>query len=228
MDLTSGISKIVFLGASTAFYEISEIIRLINFNKPTYVIETILDDNHELHGNFMRGIKVSGPLSDVHKYPECKFVFGIGSMKTRLIRHEIFKKLNIAVDRFPSIIHPQAVIDQSAKIGYGCIIHPGVCIGNDAKIDNFVVIAVNSAIGPYAEVNDYGMITSLAVVLSSAKIGKSSFIGSCSCITEGVVIGAGSMVGAGTVVSRSIDCGVFALGNPMRQISKIEINQELK
>jgi acetyltransferase EpsM len=219
--------EIVFLGASTAFFEISEIIRQINKIKPTYKIIAILDDNVELHGKIMNNVMVSGYLSEVDNYQNAQFIFGIGSMKTRLIRHKIFSKLNLTTDRFATIIHPSAVIDQSAKIGYGCIIHPGVCIGNDVTIHNFVVIAVNSAIGPYACIKDYAMITSLSVVLSNATVGKSSFVGSCSCITEGIEIGAGSMVGAGTIVSRNLDNGVFVLGNPMRQINKVEIDKEL-
>ena len=219
--------EIVFLGASTAFFEISEIIRQINKIKHTYKIITILDDNDDLHGKIMNNVMVSGGLSDVHKYQNCQFIFGIGSMKTRLIRHIIFNKLNLAPDRFATIIHPSAVVDQSAKIGHGCIIHPGVCIGNDVTIHNFVVIAVNSAIGPFACIKDYAMITSLSVVLSNAIVGRSSFVGSCSCITEGVEIGAGTMVGAGTIVSRNLDNGVFVLGNPMRQINKVEIDKEL-
>jgi acetyltransferase EpsM len=223
----SNIIDIVFLGASTAFYEISEIIRQINNIKYTYNILTILDDNHELHGKKMNEIAVSGPLSDVSKYKDCKFIFGIGSMKTRLIRHKIFDKLNLPIERFVTIIHPNVVVDHTAKIGNGCIIHPGVCIGNDVIVENFVVIAVNSAVGPYSLIKDYAMITSLSVLLSGCTIGKSTFIGSLSCITEGVEIGSGSMVGAGTIVSRNIDHGVFVLGNPMRQISKIEIDKEL-
>ena len=87
------VKKIVFLGASTAFYEVSEIIRKINIIKETYEILTILDDNTDLHGKFLRGVEVSGPLSDVTMYPDSHFIFGIGSMKTRLIRDKIFKNL---------------------------------------------------------------------------------------------------------------------------------------
>lgn len=220
----SELKKVVFLGASTSFHEVSEIIAAINKVKPTFEIITILDDNISMHGKSLRGINVSGPLSDVHKYEDCYFVFGIGSMKTRLLRHAIFTKLNLSIDRFPPIIHPSAVIDHTAKVGFGCIIHPGVVIGNDAVLDNFVIVAVNSAIGPYAQIKEYAMITSLSLILSSAIIGKSTFMGSCSCVTEGVNVGNGAMIGVGTIVTRNIDDGVFVLGNPMRQISKTDIN----
>ena len=80
------VKKIVFLGASTAFYEVSEIIHVINLKEKTYELIAILDDNIEMHGKLMRGIKVEGPLSITTNYTDAYFVFGIGSMKTRLIR----------------------------------------------------------------------------------------------------------------------------------------------
>lgn len=221
---TTGIKRIVFLGASTAFHEVSEIIDAVNRVKPSFEIVTILDDNSSLHGQVMRGVKVTGFLSEVEKYADCDFVFGIGSMNTRLLRHKIFSKLNVKAERFPAIIHPRAVIDHTAKVGFGCIIHPGVVIGNDAELENFVIVAVNSAVGPYAKIKQYAMITSLSLVLSSVTIGQSAFIGSCSCVTEGVHVGDGAMIGVGTIVTRNLDNGVFVLGNPMRQISKVEIN----
>lgn len=220
------LKKIVFLGASTAFYEVSEIIHIINLKQKTYEIIAILDDNIEMNGKLMRGVKVEGALSLASNYTDAYFVFGIGSMKTRLIRQEILNKINIEESRFISIIHPTAVIDSSAQLGYGCIIHPGVCIGNNVIIDSFAIIAVNTAIGPYAYIGKFAMITSLVAVLSSVKIGKSVFIGSCSCITENIEIGNGSMIGAGTVVSRNLDKGCFFLGNPGRLISRIELPED--
>ena len=216
------IKEIVFISASTGFYEAIAIIDAMNAVELRYKVIAILDDNPETHGKIMRGVTVVGALDLAKNYTDAYFIFGIGSMKTRLIREQILKKLDIDTSRFISIIHPTAVIDSSAKIGNGCIIHPGACIGNDVVIEPFVTIAVNSAIAPYVHINSFSMITSLVVILSYAKIGKSVFIASCSCITENVEIGNGSMIGAGTVVSRNIDKGSFFLGNPGRLISKIE------
>ena len=221
------IKKIVFLGASIAFFEVSAIMKAINARQYKYEIIAILDDDIKTHGKIIQGIPVVGPLELAEKYPDVFFVFGIGSMKTRLIRQKIINRLNISISRFETMIHPSAVIDDSAKIANGCIIHPGVVIGNDVVVEPFSIIAVNSAIGPYVHIESFAMITSLVAVLSSARIGKSTFIGSCSCVTEHVSIGAGSMIGAGTVVSRNIDTGSFFLGNPGRLIQKIELYEDL-
>lgn len=222
------LQKVVFLGASTAVQEVTEIIKAINKVSPTYEVIAILDDNKETHGKEIRGIQVIGDLSLASTFaPDVKFIFGIGSMRTRLIRQNILKKIGLPKERFVTIIHPNAVIDESASIGYGCIIHPGVCIGNDAIIDSFVIIAVNSAIGPFAHIKTFAMVTSLVVILSNAKIGKAVFVGSCSCVTENVEVGDGSMIGAGTVISRNVDKGCFFLGNPCRLINRLEVPEEL-
>ena len=218
----------MFLGASTAVHEVCEIIKAINSIQPRYEVIAILDDNESTHDKEIREVSVLGNLSMVHSFPEdVKFIFGIGSMRTRLIRQTILKRIGISPDRFVTIIHPTAVIDESAQIGPGCIIHPGVCIGNDAVIDSFSIIAVNSAIGPYAHIQSFAMITSLVVILSYAKIGKAVFVGSCSCVTDHVEIGHGSMIGAGTVVSRNVDQGCFFLGNPARLINRIDVPEDL-
>jgi sugar O-acyltransferase (sialic acid O-acetyltransferase NeuD family) len=218
---------VVFLGASTAFYEVMAMINAINSVQPTYRIAAILDDNVATHGKVMSGIRVVGGLNLVHDYKGAQFIFGIGSLKTRLVRHSIINRLELEPTRFEAIVHPTAVIDPSAVIGPGCIVHPGVCVGNDAVLNSFSIVAVNSAIGPYAVLESYAMVTSLVAVLSSARIGKSVFVGSCSCVTEGVTIGRGSMVGAGTVVSRDLNDGCFILGNPGRVISKFDVPEDL-
>jgi sugar O-acyltransferase (sialic acid O-acetyltransferase NeuD family) len=217
--------ELIFLGASTAFYEVDEIVFAINKLNPTYKFIGILDDNPAVQGTRLREIPVVGTLGDAKKFPHAKFVFGIGSIKTRLVRDEILAKTGLTTSSFESIVHPSAVIDRTAKIGNGCIFHPGVCVGNDAIIEPFTIIAVNSAIAPYVKVGEFSMITSLALVLTAAELGRMCFIGSHSIITENVKVGEKSMVGVGTIVSRNIDKGVFVLGNPMRIISKTSTNE---
>lgn len=218
---------IVFLGASTSFFEIMAIIKAINRVAPTYNAVAILDDDKATHGREMLGVRVVGGLELVRDYGQAQFVFGIGSLNTRLVRHNVINRLGLDPSRFEAIVHPSAVIDESAVIGPGCIVHPGVCVGNDAVLSAFSIVAVNSAIGPYAFLDSFAMVTSLVAVLSSAQIGRSVFVGSCSCVTEGVRIGKGSMVGAGTVVSRDLNEGCFILGNPGRIINRFDVPQDL-
>lgn len=218
---------LVILGASAAFFELIAIVKAVNAVEPRYNVVAVLDDDVATHGREMAGARVAGGLDLVTDYPQAQFVFGIGSLRTRLVRHRIINRLGLELSRFEPIIHPRAVIDDSAVIGPGCIVHPGAFIGNDAVLSAFAIVAVNSAIGPRSFLDSFAMVTSLVAVLSSARVGKSAFVGACSCVTEGVRIGRGSMVGAGTVVSRDLEDGCFMLGNPGRVLSRVDVPQDL-
>lgn len=218
---------LVFLGASTAFFELLAIVKALNRLEERYRVVALLDDDRTTHGREMLGVRVAGGLELVQNYPEAQFIFGIGSLKTQLIRHTIINRLGLNLSRFEALVHPSTIIDESADIGPGCIVHPGVVIGHSATLKPFSIVAVNSAIGPYATLEPFAMVTSLVAVLSSARIGGSTFVGSCSCVTEGVTVGRGSRVGAGTVVSRNVGDGCFILGNPGRVISRADVPEDM-
>ena len=94
--------ELVMLGASTACYEISNLIEDINRDEKAdrhYRIISILDDNAEVHGERLDGLEIAGGLDMVKNYPDAKFVFGIGSIKTQLDREKIIERFSIPEDR---------------------------------------------------------------------------------------------------------------------------------
>jgi sugar O-acyltransferase (sialic acid O-acetyltransferase NeuD family) len=218
---------LVFLGASTAFAEISELIRDINRVEERYEVVALLDDNSQLHGQSFGGVPVVGALELVHNYPTAKFVFGIGSFRTRSVRLEIVKRLNLPEDRYVSLIHPNAKVYSSATVGAGSIIHSGVVIGNDVDVAPFAIVTFNSAIGPRCVIGRGAMVTTLVTVLSGAVIGPCAFIGAGSCIAEGITIGPGAMVGMASAVFRDVAPGTFVLGNPARVVTNLHLSCDL-
>lgn len=210
------------IGGSTAFYEVMGIIRDINSRKHTYDVVGVLDDDKALHGKSLLDVPVLGGIEEAAKLTNnYKFIFGIGSMRTRMNRHDILKKTGLPSDCFESIIHPHTTIDPTARIGPGCIIHHGVAIGNHVALKGFNVVAVNSALGPNSCLEEMAMVTSLCLVLSGSRIGKNSFIGAASCVTENIVIEKGCFIGVGSVVTRSVTAGSYGIGNPFR-VLKVE------
>lgn len=218
----SDVQEIVFLGASTAFLEIIELIRDINRGKPRYKVIALLDDDVSLHGKMLEGVMVEGPLSDVKNYPKAKFVFGIGSMKTRSVRLEILEILDIPRERFVTLIHPKAKIYSSAQIGYGCIIHHGTVVFSESQIGDFTIIALNSLIGPFVKINRGCMIASYVAVLSKAQIDECVFIGTSACIGEKVIIGSYALVAMGTILARNVKKNDLVAGNPARTLGKVD------
>ena len=215
-------TELIIIGGSTGFYEISGIIADINAVKPKYRVIGILDDDPSLHNKVQSGVPVLGGISKARELKNnARFIFGIGSLKTRLIRHEILAKTGLPYDCFETIIHPHTSIDTTAILGPGCIIHHGVAIGNHAVLKGFNVIAVNSALGPFSFMDEHAMITSLCLVLTHAKIGRNVFVGAGTCVTENITIEKGCFVGIGSIVTRNLAEGTFGMGNPFR-VLKVE------
>ena len=221
------LQPLVFLGASTAFSEISEVVYDINKEEERYEIIAVLDDNKQLHGSTLGNIPVAGDLDLARQYSEAQFVFGIGSFRTRLVRYDILKRLNLPDERFVTLIHPRAKIYPSAKIGSGCIVHSGVVIGNDVMLKPFSIVTFNSVIGPYSKIGRCAMVTTMVIVLSEVQIGACAFIGVGSCLAEQIKIGPGAMICMGTTVFRDVGPGAFVLGNPARVLYSVKVPTEL-
>jgi len=223
----SAVRPLLFLGASTAFLEIQEIIHDINRVETRHRIVGLLDDDPKLHGTEISGVPVLGPLTAAHDHPEAQLVFGIGSHGTRLIRHTVIDRLAIPEERFVSLVHPAAKVYPSARIGPGCIIHSGVVLGNDVLLDGFNVVTFGALLGPYVNLGRFSMVASLAIVLTRVTVGSAAFIGAGACLQDGIRIGPGALVGMASAVYRDVDAGAVVLGNPAKVAYRVRVPPEL-
>ena len=219
--------ELVILGA-TSYSEIFDLIKDINNVNYKYEVIALLDDNEKLHGKKIEGINIKGCLKLANDFSKnTKFVLGIGSHKTRIIRYHILKRLGIPDSRFETLIHPTASIHSKVKIGNGCIIHTGSVIFHSTLLDSFVVLVANSVIGTRNLIGRGALITSLVSTTADVKIGSFSFIGTGSLIAEGIEIGPGSMIGMGSLIHKNIKHGSVAFGNPFRIIRREKIPKEI-
>lgn len=218
---------LLFLGASTAFLEIQEIIHDINRVEPRHEIVGLLDDDPARHGEIVDGVPVLGRLELARDQPDADLVFGIGSYGTRLQRHTIIDRLGLPDERFVSLVHPLAKVYPSAVVGPGSIIHSNVVLANDVRLDGFNVVTFGALLGPYTHLARFAMVTSLAVVLSRVELGPGSFVGAGACIQDGVRVGAGALIGMAAAVYRNVDEGAVVLGNPARTSYRVRVPPEL-
>lgn len=218
---------LLFLGASTAFLEIQEIIHDINRMEARHRIVGLLDDDPKRHGTEVDGVPVIGPLSAAVDYPDADLVFGIGSHPTRLVRHQIIDRLGIPDARFISLVHPAAKVYPSAHIGPGSIVHPGVVLANDVVLEGFNVVTFGALLGPYVRLGRFSMVTSLAIVLSRVTMGSAAFIGAGACLQDGIRVGPGALVGMAAAVYRDVEPGAVVLGNPAKVAYRVRVPAEL-
>ncbi len=220
--------KLVILGAGFALSEISELIDDINKVSGKYEIIAALDDNPALTGKTYDGIIVEGPLERAHDFgTEVKFVFAIGTYRTRVSRNDILKRLGIPEGRFVTLVHPTAKIFHSSQIGNGCMVHYGSVVFGHSRIGPFCVISANCVIGVGNVIGRGALLGSNVTTTTGTKIGSFGFVGSSSTISENVEIEPGAYVGMGTVVVRNVKAGTFVFGSPPRVLDRIEVSKSI-
>lgn len=218
--------ELVFLGA-TSFREIAEIARDVNRIEPTYSIRAILDDNKELHGTSFEGTPVAGPLDAHERFPDARFVMGIGSYKTRLLRHSIIERLGLNDDRYETLISPGAKIFPTARIGPGCIVHYGAVISADTVLEPFAQVLSNSMVGAANRLCRGSLLASLVSTAADVTVGHYAHLGASSAIAGGLTIAAGAQVALGSVVLRDVRPGAFVLGNPAQVIRVEDVDDSI-
>jgi sugar O-acyltransferase (sialic acid O-acetyltransferase NeuD family) len=220
--------KLVIIGGSNAFWEIHELIKDINYTQNKYEIIGVLDDSPLLQGKKYNNLIVNGPIEKVKQFKDdVKFVFAIGSYKTRLVRSQILDRIAIPDYRFETLIHPSSKVFSTSSLKHGCIVHYGTVIFNHTLIDSFSIISANCVIASENYLGRGVLLGSNISTTKGVKIGSFSHIGSGTSIGENVEIEPGVQIGMGSLVLKDIKAGIFALGNPLRMIDKIEVQQNI-
>ena len=220
--------KLVIIGGSNAFWEISELINDINSVKEQFEIIAVLDDNKDIWGKKFLNLSVDGPVEKVHDFEDdVKFVFAIGSFRTRIIRSQILKQLSLDLNRYVTLIHPSAKVFSTSTVKEGCIIHYGSVIFNHSILEPFSVVSANCVIGVGNVLGKGSLLGSNITTTTGVLIGCYSFIGSSTSIGENVEIGPGAQIGMGTLVLKNIKPGHFVLGNPPRVLNKVDVPDDI-
>lgn len=225
----AGVQPLVVLGASNAFWEIHELVRDINARADRYEIVGILDDDDSTWGRALGGAPVSGPLEEAGEFPDdVRFVFGIGSYRTRILRRTILERVGLPDDRFETLVHPMAKVFSSASVGHGCIIHFGSVVFSGAKIEAFAIVSAISVIATNNLVGRGALVGSGVITADEAAIGCYAHVGQGVLVAERCEIGPGAQIGMGGVVLKNVKAGAFGIGSPLRFLDRIDVPIEIQ
>jgi sugar O-acyltransferase (sialic acid O-acetyltransferase NeuD family) len=213
-----GLKKIVILGTGGNSIDILDTINDINSLNLSYSYECIgfLDDNEQLWGKTLHGVKVLGPLCDASELKNCCFVNGIGAPSNFWQKASIISKTGVSSEKFETIVHPSAVVSRTAHIGRGTVIFQNVTITSNVKIGHHVIILPNVVISHDDIIGDYTCITAGVCISGGVNIGKLCYLGTNSAIIGNVQIGDYSLVGMGAVVLESVAQNSVVVGNPAK------------
>ena len=121
---------------------------------------------------------------------------------------------------FLSVIHPAAIVSETAEIGEGSLVTAGAIVGPDVSIGKHCIINHLAVVDHDCSVGDCCHIAPHVSLGGSAKVGKGVLIGAGAIILPGIVIGDNAIVGAGAIVTKNIQASVTVVGNPAQPLNR--------
>lgn len=149
------------------------------------------------------------------KYKTNLFFISFGAMRWR---KKVFEFVSQNGWQAVNIIHPDAVVSSTARIGKGVLIECGCLITPSPVIGNNVVVNTGSQVNHDNIVEDHVYIASGVILSGGVTIGNNTLLDDGVVVTLGKKIGKNSLIGAGAVVTKDIPDRVVAYGNPCKVI----------
>ena len=175
----------------------------------------VLDDDRQKHGLKILGVPVRGPVSDADKFGRVG-VLGIGHNRER-------KRIAEAVAlEWAIVVHPQAWVHPSVRLGEGSVVFAGAIIQADTVIGRHVIVNTGAMIDHDCEIGDDVHVAPGASLAGGVKLGEGAFVGIGSCAIPGVRIGEWTTVGAGAAVVSDLPSELTAVGVPARALERKE------
>lgn len=185
-----------------------------------YNIVGIIDKYKENIGTNISGIPIVGADDIEHsvlmdKFKTNKFFIGLGDMK---IRKKLYDYYISNGWEAVNIIHPNAIVSKSAKLGKGILIECGCLITPNPVIGDNVVINTGSQVNHDNIIEDNVYIASGVILSGGVRIEEGTLLDDGVIITLGRNVGKNCIIGAGSVVTKNIDENMIAYGNPCKVI----------
>jgi len=186
-----------------------------SFSKDQYRIKGFLDDNVKTLDGYNVEIGVIGSIDKYEIKEKDRFVIGIGTLE---IKKQIVEKLIIRGAQFINLIHPTAVIADTAVIGRGNVIAPFVLISNCAKLNDFVVLNVYSLCGHDTRIGKYCTLSPYAAAAGFVVLEDEVYLGTHATVAPGKKVGYKSKISANSVVMRDVATNKIVFGVPGKAI----------
>lgn len=188
-----------------------------------YNVIGILEADQSKHGKKLFNIPVLGDHSEntlkqiEEEYGTNKFFIGFGAMK---YRRRVFDQMVSRGWEAVNIIHPTAVVSPTAVLGKGVLIEAGCLVTPSPVIGDNVVINTGSQVNHDNIVESHVYIASGVILSGGITIKENTLIDDGVIICLGKTVGKNCVIGAGSVVTKDIENGVIAYGNPCRVIKE--------
>ena len=152
------------------------------------------------------GVKYLGDEGIIFKFDpnEIELVNGIGMMPGKQLRKKIYIKFKKMKYKFATIIHPSAVVSQSATLGEGVHVMAGAIIQPFVRIDCNTIINTKTSIDHDCVISSHCHLAPGVTICGGVTIGVDVFIGCGSSVIQAVKIDADTVINAGICINNNM------------------------
>lgn len=176
----------------------------------------VIDDNVISPNERIMDVPVIGSteiLNDVRQHGVEHAVVARGD---NCIRRDLAARLRKSDFILPTLVHPAAFVDPTARIGGGTLICLRAIVGVAVEIGENCIINSGAIVDHECTVESNVHIAPGTVVGGRCRVGNGSFVGIGVVVRDGITVGAGTIIGAGAAVVANIPANVVAYGVPAR------------
>jgi sugar O-acyltransferase (sialic acid O-acetyltransferase NeuD family) len=209
---------LLLIGSGGLARETIELVRAVNRVGATWDLIGVLDDDPATHGSLVHGVEILGGSELAHDQPDALVTACVASPSDPLRRMRLTARLDLPRERYATLVHPAAVVPESAAVGAGSVLHAGTVLTADVELGAHVA-AMPAVVLTHDDVVQDGVTFGAgARVAGGVTIQRGAYIGAGALLREGLVVGAGAVVGMGAVLTRSVPAGEVWAGTPARRL----------
>jgi len=186
-----------------------------SFPNDQYRIKGFIDDNPRILDDYNMDINVIGNLDNYKIKKQDRFLFAIGDINGK---KSLIIKMKKKGAKFLTLIHPTAIVANTAKIGEGIIICPFVTISDNVQLGNFAMLNIYSSCGHDAKVGNYCILSPYATLNGFVILEDEVFLGTHTTVIPYKKVGYKSKISANSVVMRDVPAKKMVFGVPGKAI----------
>lgn len=202
--------KIIIIGAGGFGREVYQWAK-DSFDPELYRIKGFLSPNKDDLIGFNINSPILGHEDNYQIENNDRFICAVGNID---LRKKIVEKLKSRNALFVSLIHPSAIVADTALIGEGVILCPFTLVSDHAVIGDFTMMNFYSSCGHDSKVGSFSVLSPYATVNGFVTLKNEVFLGTHSTVVANKTVGYQSKVNANSVAMSNVPDYSFVFGVP--------------